>query len=426
MKKRGSRVLRKRKKERGIILAVSIMVTACVLILVTPFLFKLSATYRITEKSYDGITALNLAEAGIERAIWELNYGDILSWAGDSSLRTTTIPSFESPDGTVRGEIIISVQDPEEDNPIVEATGKVPFIGNMTIERKVRVNLGRDYDSLFGYGIFAENGLELHGNGNTDSYNSTLGAYGGLNIGNHGDVGTNAVGLWLVQLMNNTEINGNTVTGFGSDPSSVISLQNNSRILGEIGALEAPIVYPSYLPQTDLAQLGAFYVAANSPEVMITESAEYSSFTMESNTKVTINGSVTLYVNGNFTMMSNSQLDISNDSEVEIILGNGVFTQSSKSSINNLSQDPKSLSIFCTPDFNLMVWRSNSQFFGTIYAPEAYVDYSANHDFFGSVVSDYFNLSSQASIHYDESLREWDKYQKECDTYIVRSWKEIH
>ena len=61
---------------------------------------------------------------------------------------------------------------------------------------------------------------------------------------------------------------------------------------------------------------------------------------------------------------------------------------------------------------------------GVMYTPEARVDYSANADLFGSIICDYFSLSSNAGIHYDESLGSWKKYGINLPTYEVRAWQE--
>ncbi len=64
-------------KERGAVLIIALLIALMMLLLATPFLTKLSGQYSITVKSYRQLAALNLAEAGVERAIWELNHGNI-------------------------------------------------------------------------------------------------------------------------------------------------------------------------------------------------------------------------------------------------------------------------------------------------------------------------------------------------------------
>ncbi len=70
---------------------VSLLAGVVMLGLALPFLFKLTGQFRITERSYKGSAAMNLAEAGVERAIWEMNYGDISTWSGDLLKRSLNL-----------------------------------------------------------------------------------------------------------------------------------------------------------------------------------------------------------------------------------------------------------------------------------------------------------------------------------------------
>jgi len=93
-------------------------------------LFQPPKENRVVKKSSKYSAALLLAKVGIERAVWELNYGDISSWSGDESLRTMTISSFNTPDGDVIGDIDVRVENPGTDNPVVEATGNSQMVWN--------------------------------------------------------------------------------------------------------------------------------------------------------------------------------------------------------------------------------------------------------------------------------------------------------
>jgi len=403
-------------------LFVSLLAGVVMLGLALPFLFNLTGQFRITERSHKGLTAMNLAEAGVERAIWELNYGDISTWSGDLLKRSLALTSVQTADGLVVGNVEIEIQNPASDNPFVTAKGIVPWIGGAALEKTVRVDLGHKTESYFNFGIFGDEGFDLHGNAYTDSYNSALGPYDPANPGQKGDVGTNATHQWDVVLLNNTVINGDAATGYESDPALVIRLRNNARVTGALKTLNEPKPLPAQAPPF-LTQKGAF-TTGGSPEVVITESGKYSSFTVNTGAKVTISGNVTLFVDGNLTMNSNSTIEIAPGSNVEIVMGNGVFSQSSNTQINNLSHDPKNLAILGTSDFKNMIWRSNSQFWGVMYVPEANIDYSANSDLFGSIVCNNISMSSNAGIHYDESLASWDKYGTPSAKYQVVRWQE--
>ena len=96
-----------------------------------------------TKKSSKYSAALLLAKVGIERAVWELNHGNISSWSGDESLRTMTISSFNTPDGDVIGDIDVRVENPGTDNPVVESTGRVAYTDSLLGSRKARIVLQR-------------------------------------------------------------------------------------------------------------------------------------------------------------------------------------------------------------------------------------------------------------------------------------------
>jgi hypothetical protein len=231
---------------RGSALFLSLLVVLVLTVLSVPVLVRVSSNHRLTEKDYREFSALSLAEAGVERAIWELNYGSIASWAGESTLKTLSLNSLAAAGGAVAGSINVQVANPASDNPVVTATGSVPWTGALTVERKVRVVLRRGFKSFFDFGIFGDEGFGMHGNAYTDSYNSADGPYDPLHFRSLGNVGTNAFHHWDVVLLNNTVVHGDAITGYASDPEYVIQLRNAAEITGTKTTLNAPKPLPAY------------------------------------------------------------------------------------------------------------------------------------------------------------------------------------
>jgi Tfp pilus assembly protein PilX len=141
--KTSSKGIKAKKEEQGYILFVGILFMTCLLVLVVPFLLQLSTEYRLTNKYFQSSSALSLAEAGVERAIWEINNGNISGWNGDSSLRTMTISNFQAASGSVIGDIEIRISNTEGENPIIESTGLVSGSNSITFVRTARVVLER-------------------------------------------------------------------------------------------------------------------------------------------------------------------------------------------------------------------------------------------------------------------------------------------
>jgi hypothetical protein len=418
-----------REKEQGSILVISTLIMTLLLIMAVPFLFQLSTENRLSEKSYRSLAAVSLAEAGVERAIWELNHGDISTWSGDSSLRTMAISSFQAAGENVIGDIEIKVTDPEGENPMVEASGTVAHIGSEEITGTIRVVLNGvpDMTKIFDFGVFGDDGVELESQAWIDSYDSRLGAYGGANLGENGDTGTNATHIGCIYLYSNARVYGDVISGPGSDPLEVIVSRANGLVTGESLALTSPKEMPSVPPPEGLPFRGSFSLDGDSTAAII-ESGEYTSFMTDNNSKVTITEDVTLYITGDFSMLSNSQLEIAEGVNASIYLG-GTFIQNSNTQINNLSQDPTKLMVFGTDSFNgEMEWNSNTDFYGAIYVPKAEIDYNSNADCYGSVAGRLLDLDSNSRIHYDEALSDlkFDLGNGEISAYAVRSWQQAY
>ncbi len=418
---------KKKHEEQGFFLLIAVIVMVFLFLLVASFLFQLSNDKRLTRKSSKSSVALSLAEAGLERAIWELNYGDISSWEGDISERTLTIPDFQSSNGNVMGEIEIKVTDPEGENPVIESTGSVILSDSQTFEaRTTRVVLEViEPPPLFNYALFGGvGGVDLGSNAEVDSFDSRAGDYGDLNVGSKGDVGTNASSYGCVFLNSNARIYGNVASGKGSNPDMDIITQSGAIISGEKQSLSREKDMPSIPAPEGLTSRGDYYLEGDN-SATISESGEYNSFNLSSNATVTITADVTLYITGDFSMGSNTNIEIAEGVTVKIYLG-GSFEQRSNTSIHNLSEDPSKLMIFGTDSFTgEMEWNSNSDFWGAIYVPNADVRFRSNSDFYGSIVGESFDLDSNARFHYDEALEEFNiDVDSEMIFFRVKSWQE--
>lgn len=409
--------------EQGFILVVGIIIMAFLLLLALPFLYQLSAENRLTDKSFKSSVALALAEAGVERAVWEMNYGDISSWSGDSTLRIMTISDFQTPEGQVIGDIEIKVIDPEGECPVIESRGKVAYSGSVLMAKTTIVRLKEEPYPPWTHGIFGDEDLDFSSAAEVDSYDSRNGPYGGSNVGSDGDVGTNGTQYGCIDLCSNAKIYGDAFSGPETDPESVIITRVNSLISGEKQALEEEKLMPSVIPPDDLLPYGNYLAVSGSTET-IDQSGFFSSFVIESNSTVTITADIILLVTGDFSMLSNTRFEIANGASLTLYLA-GTFNQASNSQFNNLTEDPTKLLILGTDSFNgTMVWNSNTDFWGAVYVPRAHVDFRSNIDFYGSIISRSFEFNSNARIHYDMALADLRRDDMDGLPYVIKSWQE--
>lgn len=175
--------------EQGSVLVVAIMVIVTMLIIAIPFLFRLSAQSRTTEKGYRSEAAFHLAEAGVEKTLWRINepYSlpgatdpEAIQWTTDGTNQIGIINDLRTSDSRVVGDIRIVQGPPSATEPsmmTLQSTGSVPFIAAATVNRTVRVNLEKYYKSIFDLGFFVDDYFYIHNAFSLDSYDSAKGAY---------------------------------------------------------------------------------------------------------------------------------------------------------------------------------------------------------------------------------------------------------
>jgi len=155
MKNMKIRIKVKKGKNEGSILIIGVTIMAFLLVFAVPFLFQFPAENKAADKSSCYSAALSLAEAGVERAIREMNHGDISGWKGNSKFRMLTISSIQAPEVNVIGDIEIRVEEPSGENPVVKSTGRVAYTDSLAegktariiLERSSRVGLERSGNS---------------------------------------------------------------------------------------------------------------------------------------------------------------------------------------------------------------------------------------------------------------------------------------
>ncbi|MDH5468409.1 MAG: hypothetical protein OEY25_13410 [Candidatus Aminicenantes bacterium] len=139
-------------KEKGSSLFIGLALMAILVPLALPVLIEINREPVSVDKPSVYSSALALAQAGVERAIREMNSGEIAYWQGDSRLKTLTLPSWQVPGSKETGDVEIRVKWLNEDNPVVEAIGRVSYTDSfkrgMTarfiVERKAGTVLKRD------------------------------------------------------------------------------------------------------------------------------------------------------------------------------------------------------------------------------------------------------------------------------------------
>jgi len=274
----------------------------------------------------------------------------------------------------------------------------------------------------FKFAAFGDEGIMIDQDVMIDSYDTRNGEYGNPgNVGSEGDIGTNSDEFSAIYMDNSADLAGDAVSGYESDPESVIITDPGANIDGEKRALPVEIELPPITPPGGLPWVGDYSMSGTDSIFL---SGEYSSFTMENNSVVTIEDDVILYITGDFYMDKNSRLDIADGASLQIIMGSGSFEMDQGCSMNNLSEDPTKFVLFGTESFTGDIYiDQSSEFYGAIYAPNAFVELDQGDGFYGAIIANEILFDQDTVLHYDKALEDLEILPSMGSLYLVKSWQ---
>lgn len=242
------------------------------------------------------------------------------------------------------------------------------------VQRQVGALLVRQSNALFRGALFGDTGVSFNGNAVTDSYDSSLGAYGGTNLFKSGNVRSNG----NINLKGNSGVQGDAMPG----PSKSVSLNGNAYVTGLTTPASSTQTLPAITVPAGAVNKGSISISGNNSQTLTAGNYVISSISISGNATLNIDasaGPVNLYVSG--TISAN---------------GNGIV-------ISSGSHLPQNLNIFETGNSSVSLG-GNSDFYGTVYAPNSPLSLSGNAQLYGAFAGSSITLSGNGGIHFDKHL----------------------
>ena len=362
---------------KGSILVLTALVSTSLFVMAGTYLSRIVFENRMTNRSYRHTAAVNLAEAGIERAIYEYGYGDITTWAVDANGDPTQTITLSDAGGSTIGSVTVTVTNSATGTPTVTATGTAPNVTDINrFSKLINTNL-QVSGSPFAQGIFGDKSVTLSGNGATDSYDSNNGTYASQPPGSNGSVGTNATSSGAVSLSGNAIVNGNAQIGPGGNINTAITTSGNSVLNGQKTVASTLFPMPSVTVPAGVSSSGQLQISGNNTQTLTSGTYWFSSIQITGNATLIISGQVTIYVSGTCK-----------------VAGNGVSNPG----------NPSDCLLYGTDSCTSMQFTGNGDFAGAICAPKAELKVSGNGDLFGAFVGDTVKIPGNGNVHYDEAL----------------------
>jgi hypothetical protein len=281
----------------------------------------------------------------------------------------------------------------------------------------------RKATGLFQYAAFGDEGVLLNSAALIDSYRSNEGTYAsqysmGVGYANaKGHVGSNKD----IVMEANTKIAGNVSPG----PTGILDADAPKTYV--IGTTN-PLPFEVELPAIEVPTLTAGLSISTTADTTIPTGDQYiPSILVGGHDTLTIVGPAQI-VTDSLTMSTGSALVLDATNGPIELISTGDFVLSSNATVTTHSAALNDIAVKLTADNwgegddgSLIELHSNSDFKGTIYAPNAFVDINSNFEIFGGVIADFVSLSSNSMVHYDEDLAEGDgTAEMEFETLLWR------
>ena len=433
-------------KSRGALLIVALILAAVIGNSLVSYIRLGRTSLTISNRALYHNAAMNLAENGMEEAMYSINRmatTGSYSWSGDhwtapvsgstnNARRKWTGTEF---DQNARGEVRVFVYNYDgTGSPLIVARSLITLGGGSAagsaIEKWVAVKLRRT--SKFANGLVAKETITFSGNNATvDSWNSeqdraTTGLPTAYSLGvrkDNGSVGSLSVSVGSIAVQN-ADIFGFAATG-GALPSvgsngrvgtftTALGTMDMTRISTDFTANLDPVAQPtggSWIGTIGVGTLGT----AGATNVWKGLKIDLVGGPVGSN--LVIKGNVTLYLeatagnpaitisgNGGLVIDPGASLIIYTAGEIKIA-GNGVLNGGSTAAVAN---QPINFQLWgtstSTTTKQAVEIKGNGVLSGVVYAPNASVTIVGNGDVMGSVVANDIKVTGEANFHYDESL----------------------
>jgi len=397
------KVLRSQRRGSALPLVFSVLV---ILLAIGTGLLSLGLHSRtFTIRTASEIAARSAADAGLTKALFELNEMlEVKPW-DDSDLPQATNETLPNCDATfsytVTGDI--------DSGFTIESIGK-----SGRAERKVCATLR--LRGLFDYAVFGVEDVGLKNRATVDGYN-----YG--EDGENLQVGTNSIESDAVDLKNEATVNGDVVVGVDGDPDVVIN-STWGTITGQTYAMPEEQELPPVTVPEWLQSLPSGGTIEDNDNTTISSSGKYDEIDLKNGKTVTIDGPVTLYIIGDIILDNSAELQVVDGDEVSLTMYlAGDVEVKNNGAVNNLTEDPKKLKIYGLDSCQSIILKNGTDFYGAIYARNADVEMKNSADAFGAVIARSFEQKNSAAFNYDASLRDTSA-NDEGVHFVIERWNE--
>ncbi len=429
-----------RARDRGAALLAALCFATVMAIALGSYITVCYRSLQMSTRNLAGTRSVELAESGMEEALWALNNNSWTNWSINGTTATRTLSGFTYDNGaTGAASITITNYDGSTGTRTVTVTGTTTLSDGTQISRSLTSSSSQA--ALINNAVAGTTGtvkFTAAGTGTViDSYDSSLGTYASQTPGYSAVLasGSTATSSATVQLTNAQ------VKGYVATLSTGPSYSTSAKLTGPSTPATtkvdtARISTSPYQPVFDIKSItGAGTTlsnpATNSTTTIGTAGATAASIyyndglNLTGTTKIVVDGPVKLVVNGNLYIGLNGgtpEIDVTANGSLEIFVSGDIAIYGN--GINNLTQSPKKAVLYGTNALTAPDMNTNTAFYGVIYTPNGDFKVWSNNAIYGAIVARNVVFSGTAPVvHYDVALR--STTLAGVDTpFAVADWRE--
>lgn len=401
--------------QRGSALLATLCFAAVLSLALSSYLAVCYRSLVMSNRNMHSTHSIELAEVGMEEALWALNNNVLSSnqvdpaawaatgWAVSGGTQSKSVTGFAYENGAT-GQVDITVENYASPSPRITVVGRMTLGDHSTITRTLQSDTRRS--PLFTNAIGAIGNLAFNLGGTVDSYT----AADPLNPA------TYSYGFSAVVSGANVDIGSASVYGYATTKGTALQNLSGAKVAGSLAATgidPTRVSTNASQPLFDALEpsIGGGSGPITSSTTFPDGSYRVDSIDLPDGEVITISGAVRLKVTNSVRTSGSGSIVITSGSSLQLQIdesdGFGLVLQGS--GIVNQTRQPRNLSVLVggnypgNPTSSINV---TNDFYGSIYLPRDDVTVASNAPIFGAVIAKSITFTaSTPQFHYDPGLQ---------------------
>lgn len=433
--------------QRGVALLAAMCFSLVLAIALGSYITVCYRTLQMSTRNMNAAHSVELAETGMEDALWALNNNNWSDWTVVGHTATKTLAGFIYDNGAT-GTIVAAIAN--YDGSTVSSPRTITVTGITTLSDGTTISRTLTSSSrkapLFVNALAATTGrIRFKGTGTVsatvDSYDSSTDPTAAATGYDASVISMATTTNQATVQMLNAQIRGFVAT---TTVAPIPSYSTSAKLIGS--ATPVPLAYQAptnasvdlrrfsttaYQPLFDENPSTGAATALPSGSVTIgtagaTTPARYSSgsISLTGSQVLTVNGPVILTITGNLTVSSSAKILITSTGSLEVHLSGDLTLGGA--GVENLTQKPKNFILIAKADnfYDSLAFSATTPLYGVIYTPNNSITFSNSVTIFGSIVAKSITFNNLATIHYDKDLVN-TVFSGINTPYAVSNWREV-